>query len=98
MILRKHWINDVKALRTGYTDAEIEAMSTDKLLEIINTHDTITESQLKAELSQALNEFENCLTTAGLDEIYNAHPHLHTNAAFTKAYEIAIENLKDLKI
>lgn len=98
MILRSHWINIVKTLNTGKTDAEIEVMTTTELIDIINAHDTKITKQVQADISTALNDFENCLTTPGLDDIYNKYPHLHTNSAFKKAYEICKQNLNSLKI
>lgn len=98
MILRSHWINIVKTLNTGKTDAEIEAMTTTELIDIINAHDTKITKSIQAGLSAALNDFENCLTIPGLDDIYNKYPHLRKNSAFKKAYEICKHNLNSLKI
>ncbi len=98
MILRSNWLKMVKDYRLGFTDAEIEAMSTDRLLEIINNNDIRDAEKLKRQLSNALNDFENCLTKQGLTDIHNNYPHLHNNTAFQKAYEKCLDNLTKLKI
>jgi hypothetical protein len=98
MILRTHWLNIVKDLNTGKSDKQIEAMSDTELVDTINAHDSKITKLVQADISAALNDFENCLTTPGLDDIYNNYPHLHTNSAFLKAYEICKQNLNTLKI
>jgi hypothetical protein len=98
MILRANWINIVKALNTGKTDAEIEAMPNDALIDIINAHDTVTAEQLKASLHNALNDFEDCLTIQAIDNIYNKYPQLHNNSAFLKAYQICKDNFLNPKL
>lgn len=88
----------VKDYRLGFTDAEIEQMPTDRLLEIINNNDIRIAEKMKHSLTAALNDFENCLTPQGLTDIYNKYPYLHNNTAFSKAYDICLENLTKLKI
>lgn len=95
--LRTAYENEVLSLRPDITQSELDAMSNDALIDIINKDAGRTEEQLKRELKRALNEFENCLTLAGLEEIRKKYSQLHNNNAFNKAYGICQDNITNLK-
>ena len=92
--LRKAYENEVKKIRRNITDAELDALSKDELIAIINhSHD-----EVKKNLADALNEFEDCLTVSGCDKIWHDNPHLQYHSAFIKAHEICKENLINPKL
>jgi len=92
--LRIAYENEVKKIRRGITQPELDACSKDELIAIINH----SHEEIKKKLADALREFEDCLTVSGCDIIWHDNPHLQYHSAFKKAHEICKDNLLNPKL